>query len=557
LKLLAMIFLVLWTPFFANAARPTDVSILSECLWNKELYYEDADCNDLYHKYNPKKVKAAPAAASGKVRIGGFNLYRLGLRDTRFKDLNMIAGMIDKRWDIVTITEVHHNMALNLRANAEAVRSYLDGMDSSLVKKSYHLPGYLSLLINLQKLDSSWGLILSSTGHGRTHELSGFLYRKSVVQPMASKYCEALMAEQAKKPISIYGEIHEAYRKGFQRYDRARKRPFVKPEQSPVACHLALRGMENEYFSRVPLVGRFKAGNFDFSLMSHHARFNQPARVKAKCMTECRSLQHKMEEHIGLASGVADLPGSQVARFFEANALIKGAGRVAEAEDDQDVIAAGDFNLEYGPEASRGRNEVWDYLLKKWSGAKIFIEGRTSLSKKAGPSQSYDHFIFNTKKEGASECSTETIQAVDFTDENASQAAYFKKLFDPSAHEEIVENYLKSFNEQYRIINNVPYPLYLKNFDQVEEYLQSFPDEDAERMERDYFRATRRKFKDCTNGETLRGQLFEARRNDFFCRILWQVKGATTELLKDKQKFRPYTELVSDHMPIEMSCKTN
>ncbi len=176
---LALIVLVLWTPIFSYAARVTDVSTLSECLWNKELYYQSVDCNDLYHDYQPQRVQPAPTAASENVRISGFNVYRLGLRDTRFKDLEMIAKMINKRWDLVTLTEIHHNMSLSLRTNAEALRGYLDGMDPQVVKRSYRLPGYLSLLLKLQKLDSSWGLIISPTGQGTTHELSGFLYPSS------------------------------------------------------------------------------------------------------------------------------------------------------------------------------------------------------------------------------------------------------------------------------------------------------------------------------------------------------------------------------------------
>ena len=97
----------------------SDVNILAECQWNKKFAAPDADCNDLFHHYPP--VGTSTSANKSNVRLGSFNIYKMGYSETKYKDLDLIAEMMDSRWDVVALSELQHNMSKKLYYNAQAV----------------------------------------------------------------------------------------------------------------------------------------------------------------------------------------------------------------------------------------------------------------------------------------------------------------------------------------------------------------------------------------------------------------------------------------------------
>ena len=186
--------LILTLSFPAWAYRSQDTRILAECQWNKELYSLEADCNDLFHHYFPQDRNYNPS--SDKVRFGSFNIYKMGYSDAKFKRLDLLAQLMNARWDVIALSEVQHNAADNLRYNVNALRALDKGkIDKALALKAYTKPSYLKLLQNLQALDPSWGLILSPFGQNPNHkspsdELYAFLYRNTQVKPLPSQYCK-------------------------------------------------------------------------------------------------------------------------------------------------------------------------------------------------------------------------------------------------------------------------------------------------------------------------------------------------------------------------------
>ncbi|MCC7440876.1 MAG: hypothetical protein IT285_04545 [Bdellovibrionales bacterium] len=196
----------------------------------------------------------------------------------------------------------------------------------------------------------------------------------------------------------------------------------------------------------------------------------------------------------GVALGVR--PNEEVARFAEVKAVLKVAGSLARGAE-KDVIVAGDFNLTLKP----GFTSAWEHVLEGLPGSQVFVNQPTSVSKMNGLANEYDHFIANVER--TAECSVAEASSFNFLDAETA----------PMVQEAIAglsryrRSYETAMRSAYMPKSNRHYvPVYKE--DQIDQMMADFD----------------RRLVDSQSDES----------NDFLV----------------------YVELVSDHIPIEMTCNT-
>ncbi|MEZ4872534.1 MAG: hypothetical protein R2827_09910 [Bdellovibrionales bacterium] len=151
----------------------------------------------------------ARLARQGDLKIASFNLLHLGNLIAPFKQLDLIAEIMNQ-WDIVAALELktlprsslifsHNQRMLDRldeiqnqmnRSQSPAQRDDLLS-ERKKIYESYVFPGYLQLLFSLKELDPSWSLILTAEGQGQGSqlELSGFYFRGSRVRSISTRAC--------------------------------------------------------------------------------------------------------------------------------------------------------------------------------------------------------------------------------------------------------------------------------------------------------------------------------------------------------------------------------
>jgi len=102
-----------------------------------------------------------------------------------------------------------------------------------------------------------------------------------------------------------------------------------------------------------------------------------------------------------------------VARFAELKTIMKFAGTLAKGSE-KDVIVSGDFNLE--PKDSR--KDAWENVIAGLDGAKVYVTDQTSLSKLNGLASEYDHYVLNPGKTG--ECTPDSAHSFNFLESHTA-----------------------------------------------------------------------------------------------------------------------------------------
>ncbi len=396
--------------------------LLDECEQNKlhlPLDY-NVQCELNLHHYNSSAARnnysRYSAIRKRQVRLAEFNLLHPGMGKTRFKDYHHVAKIINQ-FDVVAATELIP-LVVDDQENNDAVMAFIKNTPKQiqslekemnklkisieqstrgtvtkrrtlklLEKKVSQLrsdlksaaglfrePGYLKILHALHKLPQGkeWALILSPRGEGSsvtpTPELVGYFYRSSLVKPKVNNYCRRI-----------------------RRYGRA----------APIACIVNMDQADmginkKDVFSRRPFLAEFISGKFSFTLITSHILFDEPddPRLQQQILRKA----FNVSDYRVLGTGASK---DKYARFAEVKMTLDFVRRnLLNSPGQKDIIFMGDLNLELD-------NQFWPNVLNSWPDSQIYIAEETSLSTSRylsngeetfAKSSNYDHFIFNPKE---------------------------------------------------------------------------------------------------------------------------------------------------------------
>ncbi len=370
-------------------------------------------CTDNYVHIYP--TKAVVQKNSQKIKIGSFNVYHLGDDQSRLKDFNAMAIIMNK-WDLVGVTEL---MPLPT-AYADENRKLREVMKENQQKipSNWRViePGYYKLLKELQTKDSSWSLIFQPMpeGEGSTGELAGFFYRSSRVQLNMWNYCpQTGLADKINPNIMglNFGCLAQ-----------------VSPNQAKL-------------MSRRAFIAKFKSGKFDFVSVVSHTRF-RPASAPDQV--------DQQKEICSRYPAKADcaISKDKVGRFYEIKAVADQFPFLEAFE--KDVLYMGDFNLDY----STNNQNAWNASIAAAQGYAVYQHENTSLSLPMEKlANSYDHFVL--KAEALKECDLSSIHAYDFTKigtpEVDSELKRLSYLLNPGYHKKTERVQTAFLDQQIRL----------------------------------------------------------------------------------------------------------
>ena len=496
------------------------------------------DCNVNFHHYNSNAAinyyNETNIKRVGTVKIAGFNLWHPGSDKSRFKNLKYIAEIINK-WDIVGATEllpiIGHDLSNNkavlkflekapklikklekeiislsskkstasiskkLKTLKEKLKNHVE--DFKRANTLYRSPGYYKILVELRKLDPSWALMLAPRGEAAkasdAQELSGYYYRASMARPIENMYCSDFEPDDFGESLGCIPSFSS---------------DFMEKDAENV-------------FSRRPFMVTFKSGNFIPNLLVTHIIYTSP--------TDQESIKEIMQPAFGVDTleEIDEIGFTKMnyARFAEVKMILEFMDRLRFQykghREFQDTILVGDLNLEKN-------NPFFNNVLKSFSNAKVLVDELTSLTwarknKQGVPthgySSNYDHFILDSKR--TSECKNSfgefTAQKYDFISSTVGQ--------------KIMRDYMirSSFKRGERYATTSVAKLKKQRI--VEKY-------DKELLE-----------------------LYTVKRD----KVVWdnykyekKLKGIKRRLfedqLYDKTYYKLFTETISDHAPIYMSC---
>lgn len=326
-----------------------------EFLQNTEVF-----CGNDYLHFEERTSRLNPP---NNLKVAAFNILRLGTNQSRFKRFDFLARLISK-WDLVAVVEimptplsrVDHNLGI------DTITSPLDKATpekAQLVENSYRMPGYLSVLKELKKINSSWSLIMSAIPSGeniRSYELSGFYYRADRVQNLPTTLC-----------------------------------------QGKTGCLLHVPSEYDRLISRLPFVAKFHSGDFESTLLTVHSRFRAPqldrlTTSERRLIDSYKIVGNQLEKY----------------RFIELDIINKALG-----SSRQEALFAGDFNLDYDSTPSSSNFRAWHQALGAQS--QVLVTEPTSVSADGGLNNSYDHFVMHKSGRALQKrCQAETARAFSF-----------------------------------------------------------------------------------------------------------------------------------------------
>lgn len=521
-----------------------------ECLNNQEFLSEDykITCEDNFHHYS-SLAKIKLRTPQTQIRIGEFNALHPGMNKTRFKDYAKLAKLINQ-FDIIGVTELIPLMSVDL-ANNQNVLDFIKsapfmiqetkqeireiekllansnrGRDAKkrelkLLRKKlseleddqqdaaslYRQPGYLRILEELHKIKGgkTWSLILSPRGEGSeltsTPELVGYYYRSDIIEPRENPYCQ-----QTNKSTS----------------------------QDAFACIVNMDSQDfaedkSCVFARRPFLGQFKAGNFEFVLLTSHILYDSPTDTFR--MTEILEAAFDTDDYTSLGKG---LRKDNYARFAETKVTLEFISRYLKKYPRvKDVIYLGDFNL-------KSDNPFWSEVLKSWRGAKLYITAPTSLQENffsdglpsGGVSSNYDHILFNPQE------TKECLRGGKF---NGGTINFMRGVVGRSIDQTYKVRY--KFNGQGPIrVNDRKYNHILERF--VEPYFDGR--QNIVTIGRKYVTVGR--YRKGTRGIIIDEKETEAYGTLFLERVV-------DSQLETDSFYYFYEQLISDHLPVYVDCK--
>lgn len=451
-----------------------------------------------------KKIKSTKS-----LKIGSFNIIRIGQAQTRFKRSDLVAQIIN-RWDLVNVVEIMTTPQDILSFN-EKIDAILESAPESIkeIESSFELPRYLLILKELRDLDSSWSLVMAPMGTGETtpsYEYSGFFYRNGVVKNTTTDFCNG-------------------------------KR----------GCLVSTEEEFTNLVSRSPFVAHFKADALEFNAAGMHSRFRVPA-SDCNSVTGSKLVQSLQKSSIAKAVAPKAKPCVPYSKGEKnlVNDFLKLTGRNKINKEDArflelaivykelmkskaDVLLMGDFNLEY----KDSNKKLWNYSLGHDN---VFVHEKTSISFKFGLANQYDHFIFKPENNLA-KCDVSSAKAFSFVLDPKAPVSTEASLKD-------LVQFIKDRNSKSGQMLNV-----FKN-----ELLKSKIVSSCQNKMCDYVPKH--------NAETVDQLLCAYERNVLgneqkICKVekvddADEVDDSVGAVNKVPYKF--YAEIISDHIPIEMEC---
>ena len=363
-----------------------------------------------------------------------------------------------------------------------------------LIKEHYKLPGFLKVLNELRKLDPSWSLLVSSKGEAA---------KEQYVKELGGFFYRATVVNP--KSNDFCEDNHDnddepAY---------ACLSDFTK---ETVGKNL------NSIFSRKPFIGSFISGNFDFTLLNTHVIYTSPTDPDVRADIVEKAFGIRNFKKLGKGAN-----GETYARFAEIKSTLKFMTYLLDYYEEEDVILLGDFNVEK-------KNAFWSKIIDTFEGAKILSDNPTSLTDQLykhkrgekyltnGLSRNYDNFVLNP--DNSSECS--------------SKAKAFNFMDDNSIGREIREKYLVRSHRK----SGSYYPINAKNQKRIKKLVNQY----KKHLESKLTIKRNKVVKDSKN-------------------IARYVKGFERRVFhsqkKDNSFYHFYKEVISDHLPVSISCQTS
>jgi hypothetical protein len=525
-------------------------------------------CNTQYHHYNSEAAKRfynpLNALRGQDVKIASFNLFYPGSYKAAFKDLALVAKIIND-FDVIGVQELlpvvgnedlHNRNLIKFIANgpdlivnarkkledlmnrASTTQAQLDDARIRLAKYEadlveartlYRSPGYLKVLDELRKLDPSWALILSPRAEAleanHVQEFTGFYYRARKVQTRTNKHCKEFFEEYDMGGTSV-GCIPN-FRQEFMGRDTA------------------------IVFSRRPFMASFESGNFSFTLLTSHVIFTSPKdeTKMAQILEPSFGVRHYTE----LGSGASQ---ARYARFAEIKVTLEFMQKYRERYNEPATIYMGDTNLEKS-------NPFWPNVLSSMPGSEVLVDEKTTLTVRRytakgeetqGMASNYDHFIAD--KNALPNC----------LDENKEfRAKAYNYLGNSPVANQIKRKYLIRRDDKNKS-GDEEMADDLTSFLTDEETDEPLPPLPSNELTPDYGRLSTARTKVKRALEEYEG-ILRAQRTVKSNELVWDnyrfesllnvfEQRIFTEQLYDKTYYRHYLELISDHIPVTLTCKT-
>lgn len=516
-----------------------------ECLQIADFIKKDynVQCENNYNHFNSSAYRKLydrdASVRAGKARIAGFNVLHPGMSKTRYKDYRKVAQIINE-FDVVGVTELLPLVSDDLRNNEDVVKfiretpAEIDRLRQRIKKESaprrkkeyiaeleslqedllnarqvYRMPGYLRILHALHELKDGkeWALLLSPRGEAAretdVQELVGYYYRASRVKPKFNEYCKDIRSAGRAWPVACIPNM------GSRMLGQNKK----------------------DMFSRRPFLAEFISGRFSFALLTTHVVYTSPREEDKMRYILRRSFGVDHYQELGVGANAANY-----ARFAEVKVILDFMEQLRERYAQKDVILVGDLNLEFG-------NQFWDKVLPSMPGAKLFVNERTTISERRydsdgaetnGVSSDYDHFIFDPRE--TNECASESgqVDAKAFDFYTGAVAGYLNRSFKVRKE--------KKYRDKYEVDRD--------KYRQVERlYIRPFRDgPDA------YRTIGSKTLQVGSNTIRVKGIIHDDDKNDKYIEGFYE--RVLDSQLSDESYYRYFSELISDHKPIYMSCST-
>ncbi len=482
----------------ANAStEAVRISYRQQCLEIKKYLIKDSyrlDCNYSYHHYNADSSKKYYAGNSDGVKIASFNLFNPGNSQTFFKDYNLIAKIINS-FDIVAGLELLPIIGEDLDNNESVLKLLGDSSKLSDEVKDYNLAVAPSL-----------------------YRAPGYLKILNELRQLDPSWSLLITPRGQGSELSNVQELAGFY----YRASRARTiqndycKEFVTNHVgSPVGCipnfGSQFLGKDlKQVFSRRPFIASFQSGNFQFTLLTSHVIFTSP--IDLESMAKILLPTFDVSDYHELGTGVTK---QNYARFAEIQATLYFMDKIHERYPTNKLILMGDLNIE-------ASNSFWDQLLSRSSGHKLFITEPTTTTVQRynrngeptnGYASNYDHFIYNPKQTT-----------------NCDSASRFD-FYNQDITEEINKRYLVRSPDKTGDI----YPIMAS--DKIAAGLELLQQKLYSRYTIKYNHVVWDDYK------------FEYRLSSFKKRVF-------SDQQYDKTYYRLFTEVISDHAPISLNCRT-
>ncbi len=450
------------------------------------------DCGDEFHHYN------ARAAA---------NHYRnSGSQDLKIANYNLLhpgsnknsykdlglIAQIINNYDLVSVQEIIPRLGNDMRHNQDLVVLMENGGSAELAAH-YRAPGYLLILERLRALDPSWALITSPRG-------------------------------EASSPSSVHEMLGFYYRASKVRPKRTDHCLEQNEQSAGLACYPLFRqpffrADVADAFSRKPFIASFESGNFDFTLMNAHVIFTSPK--DEETMRWITQTAFGLDNYSDVGVGVTK---ETYARFAEVRLALEMLQLLIENYEEQDVMFAADMNLE-------SKTAYWQTLARDFPKFSLYGDMATSLTpyrysgrnETGGFSSNYDHFILNNQ------ANQPCVRG-----EDGKVVVERHSYFEGETQEWIKRSYLVReetgvADEPYRISNKGDV-LMKKRMHEHREFLENTLTVVGGQLVPQYDDVEREL-------ETYRRRIFDEQLNDF-------------------TYYKFYRELISDHFPISINCRT-